>query len=131
MVTEEDGGGGKVREQRPDYAIPGSEGNLSSKYCGISYEEARWFCHLSANKSFPLLDPRRRGSVHQAPDYCRGDVACHGGANVRASDVRPLILPSISIPPTPGPTTESPMTKVSDYPGGHNFCGFGFDNLFN
>ncbi len=52
MVAEEDGGGGEVREQPPDYAVPGSEGNLSSKYCGISYEEDRRFCHLPANESF-------------------------------------------------------------------------------
>ncbi len=56
IVAEEDGSGGKVREHQLDYAIPGSKGNPSSKYCGISYKEACWFFHLPANKSIPCPD---------------------------------------------------------------------------
>ncbi len=41
IITEEDGSGGKVREQQSDYAILGSKGNPLSKYYSISYKE---FC---------------------------------------------------------------------------------------
>jgi hypothetical protein len=143
MVAEEEDGEAQAG-QRPDYGVPGSEGNPSSRYCGISYEEARRFCHLPANESFPCpdgdddcpydlpcwtLDVADRCTM--PPTTAEPTVLATGAPTSSHPTLRPSPYPSISVPPTPGPTTESPITRVSDYPGDHNFCGVGFDNLFD
>mmetsp|Transcript_24842 Transcript_24842/g.50905 ORF Transcript_24842/g.50905 Transcript_24842/m.50905 type:complete len:882 (-) Transcript_24842:147-2792(-) len=87
--------------------------NPENKFCGITYDEAQAFCYLPPQQSLP----------------------CPNGADVDC----PYNLPCWTItdpctqPPTLRPTvspTNSPITRRSDDPTDHNFCGLGFDNLF-
>jgi len=134
------------QQQRPDYSStsyfttpPGSLDNPLHQYCGISIEEAHQFCHLPVNESFPCPG---------GDDDCPYDLPCwaleypctmppatysptSAGPTPTVTPSRPSAPPSSSAMPTFRPTTESPITRYSVYPGDHNFCGLGFDNLFD
>jgi len=82
--------------------------NPQNKFCGISYDEARQFCHLEASKSLPCPND---------DDDCPYNMPCWE------------IKESCTVSPTAGPSG-SPITRRSDVSADHNFCGLGFDNLF-
>ena len=135
----------RQQQQRPDYSSsysttpPGSLDNPLNQYCGISIEEAHRFCHLPVNESFPCP-----GGYADCPydlpcwtlEYpCTMPPATSsptsGGPTPAVTSGRPSASPSSSAAPTFRPTTDSPMTRYSVDPGDHNFCGLGFDNLFD
>lgn len=126
----------------------GSIGNPLNRYCGISYEEAQRFCHLPVHQSLPCPN----GDIDCAYDLpcwtldtpCTlppspGPTSMPSRAVTESPTVVPSTMPSagvspspsISGSPTPLPTTEAPITKISSNAGDHNFCGLGFDNLFD
>ena len=86
--------------------------NPQNKFCGISYEEARQFCHLPPTQSLPC----------GADTDCPYKLQCY------------TIKEQCTQPPSTSPTlypTFSPITKKSPNPTDHYFCGLGFDNLFD
>ena len=127
------------RGQQQQPTPPGSLDNPLNQYCGISIEEAHRFCHLPVNESFPCP-----GGYADCPydlpcwtlEYpCTMPPATSsptsGGPTPAVTSGRPSASPSSSAAPTFRPTTDSPMTRYSVDPGDHNFCGLGFDNLFD
>ena len=127
------------RGQQQQPTPPGSLDNPLNQYCGISIEEAHRFCHLPVNESFPCP-----GGYADCPydlpcwtlEYpCTMPPATSsptsGGPTPAVTSGRPSASPSSSAAPTFRPTTGSPMTRYSADPGDHNFCGLGFDNLFD
>ncbi|KAL7552504.1 hypothetical protein ACHAWF_015751 [Thalassiosira exigua] len=85
--------------------------NPENKFCGISHAEAYQFCHLEPHKSLPCPD---------------GDEECPPG--MPCWKIEEACTPP-PVPTTPVPT-RSPLSERSSDPSDHNFCGMGFDNLF-
>ncbi len=87
--------------------------NPRNRFCGITYQEAHQFCHLPPTQSLPCPSGLN--------DDCPYKLTCF------------TIQETCTQPPSTSPTlepTHSPITRRSDDPTDHYFCGIGYDNLF-
>ena len=101
-----------INAQEVDWELNG-ENNPDNKFCGLSYDEAQGFCHLSPKQSLPCPN---------------GDSECPYGMPCWE------VIEECTQPPTLSPTTRpsrSPITTISDDPSDHYFCGLGFDQLYD
>jgi hypothetical protein len=120
----------------PD-VVDGSINNPSNKYCGINLDEAHRFCHLPVDESFPCpngdVDCPYGLPCWSLESPCTmppSPMPTLGPTISNMPSTLPSVVPTDSTSPTLRPTTLSPITAVSADPRDHNFCGLGFDNLF-
>ena len=88
--------------------------NPLNQFCGMTYEEAHQFCYLPPEKSLPC--------PNGAEVDCPFDMPCW---EIKEECVDP------SAAATNDNSVEEPIISGrSDNPSDHNFCGLGYNNLF-
>lgn len=111
------------QQETEDTSTPEWKGanNPLNQFCGITYDEARQFCHLEPQKSLPCPNGADADCPYNMPCW-EITESC-----TTSPTYEPTLKPTA---PPAEPPTASPITKRSKDPKDHNFCGLGFDNLF-
>ena len=95
--------------------VVGNSLNPLNQFCGMTYEEAHQFCYLPPEKSLPC--------PNGAEVDCPFDMPCW---EIKEECVDPSAAATEDL----GSVEEPIISGRSDNPSDHNFCGLGYDNLF-